>query len=316
MFFSSGFDFQIGSVAGDSAFSPSFEFQINSVQSDSGFSSSFEFEIDLGTFGGVSETLSFSDAVVSSLIANKTVGEILSFSDVAIASVNNGAIDTLSFSDAANATMALSSAATESLIFGDAAITNIAKALDSIESLTLADIAAADAIAFTVDIRGLILKGKDQITGQHRQADLDEAFTQWLDAPGMPGSWVSNASYDTSFRVIGDTYESRMTLDLSGAPNSGSLEIILPINAYIDTNKFFVTSKTPVGQANLSIGGTDYTGVIFWDPTLGVRTLSVGWLSEDVGIGVTLEEVTEASPATWGAGDKIDLSFQVPVIRT
>ncbi len=148
----------------------------------------------------------------------------------------------------------------------------------------------------------------------------DEVLTDWISYTPT-GSWVTNATYTGKYRRVGDTMEVQVHIALSGAP-SGSLALVsIPTPFVIDTTKLVNTTNAKqshgmgtmvcagVGDYLLNIAYRDTTSVrpvsftITGYPNNGVAATGVG----DVGISATV-------PATFAAGDVIDMMFKVPIV--
>lgn len=123
------------------------------------------------------------------------------------------------------------------------------------------------------------------------------------------GSWSTNTTYTGFRKRVGDSEEFVIQVATSGAPTSATLSINLPVT--IDTSKLVSTQTDYAipGQGNLLDSGTKgYTisSVLYGSTTTVVPTYDDGTSGQQV--------ITQASPFTFAANDRVWLSFKVPVV--
>jgi hypothetical protein len=120
------------------------------------------------------------------------------------------------------------------------------------------------------------------------------------------GGWNTNTTYTGRWRRVGDSMEIYATVSLSGAPNAAYAAIDLPSGYSIDTAKLSDPS-TLLAQSLGSWVGFDGSanragGITFKSAT------SVYLVSDGAG-----DLVSATVPATWASGDRIGVSFKVPI---
>ena len=159
--------------------------------------------------------------------------------------------------------------------------------------------------------------GKDPITGMFRHGRAGELFLTY-ESYTPTGAWTTNTTYDGTFRVIGDTLESIVSVQLSGAPTTtstdGKLQISLPPGFSIDTSKLSAENRVPLGNATLfdSLGNW-YAASVVWYNTLDDNEVEIVYHTISSNL-VTVTAVTDTAPFAWGSGDKVDLHYSVPII--
>lgn len=159
--------------------------------------------------------------------------------------------------------------------------------------------------------------GKDPVSGMFRHGRSNELFlTYEIYAPA--GTWTSNTTYSGTFRVIGDTLESHVSIELSGIPTTtstdGRLQVSLPAGYVIDTSQLSDENRIPLGSATLFDNlGNWYAATVVWHNNLSNSEVEVLYHSVS-GSLVTVTAVTDTTPFVWGAGDKVDIYYSVPVM--
>lgn len=174
--------------------------------------------------------------------------------------------------------------------------------------------ASADAdVLLGLSFDGLILAGKAVLAGQFTHASITEKFITWREF-SPTGTW-QNVNYSGSFRLLGDILEARMRINILGIPTGGVLNIDLPSHTHIDYNKInSITGKTPIGQAFLNIGSTDYIAYPVIDAT-STNPEQISLVAQEVsGVIVTLgDTISPVVPLSWGANDHIEIYYKVPI---
>lgn len=79
------------------------------------------------------------------------------------------------------------------------------------------------------------------------------AMTDWISYTGS-GSWVTNTTYTTRYRRVGDSIDLEFQLSLSGAPTATALTVNLPPGLSIDTSK--ITAAGQKGSGLITASGT------------------------------------------------------------
>lgn len=143
------------------------------------------------------------------------------------------------------------------------------------------------------------------------------AMSDWV-AFTPSGSWVSNTTYTGLKRQIGDSYEYQIYWTTSGAPTSTPLTLNIPET--IDTTKFLQNigndSAIPFSLGSVfDLGIQNYPIIATYNNTTSIRirsfTTVTGTNPQAVQNG---NQVTQAGPFTWGAGDYGMITFKVPVV--
>ena len=123
------------------------------------------------------------------------------------------------------------------------------------------------------------------------------------------GSWVSNSTYTGQWRRVGDSMQVQVKVATSGAPTTAALTINIPGGYTIDTTKILSTPSyyNPIfGQGIASDSdGTAYRVSVTYHGTTSIN-FSTGGTGQSV--------VNQAAPFTFGAGDSIVGTFQVPIV--
>lgn len=120
------------------------------------------------------------------------------------------------------------------------------------------------------------------------------------------GSWSANVTYTGFWRRVGDSVEVRAKVATSGAPTSAGLTINLPTGITIDTAKLTGTSSQVLGVGEI-LNSSEYPVHAVYSSTSAVAVYYHVQASAAFGV------VTEAAPATFGAGDHVVVEFKVPV---
>ena len=154
------------------------------------------------------------------------------------------------------------------------------------------------------------LHGKDPNLGIERLASENEEFTQWV-AYTPTGSWIANTTYAGYYRVIGDTLESKVEVNLSGPPTSTTLRLDLPTDYTVKTSMLPTSRETPTGYATLTTTGISYFGISLWDN--GASTQIRIHYADGSGSNVVSSTVTQSMPFLWGSGDSLDIYYSIPV---
>lgn len=125
------------------------------------------------------------------------------------------------------------------------------------------------------------------------------------------GNWVANTTYAGMWRRVGDTMEVQLTIVLSGAPTTATLDLDVPNSETVDE------AKLPSGVTSVSVGeghandvGADQVPVeVVYDKSQNVFFFLAQPTATDNG----LLTITQASPWTWASGDYITVRFAFPV---
>lgn len=137
-------------------------------------------------------------------------------------------------------------------------------------------------------------------------------ITPWT-ADTMTGAWVANTSYTCLTRRIGDTLEVRASVRLSGAP-TGTLTLEVPGGRAIDHAKLAGEAgvQVPVGSGLIHDAGTATLGAVAVmanasnPTTLGVVTGGTP--------ATALTAVAAAAPILFAIGDRVNVTFAVPIL--
>ena len=136
--------------------------------------------------------------------------------------------------------------------------------------------------------------------------------TDWT-AYTPTGSWVTNTTYAGYWRRVGDSIEVRARVSTSGAPTAASLTVSIPSGLSIDTTKAINTTATlgSLGIATINDSGlSTYTGVVQYQSTTSVSVL----VNNAAGTYTVEADVTATVPFSFGASDKVDIFFSVPIL--
>jgi hypothetical protein len=126
----------------------------------------------------------------------------------------------------------------------------------------------------------------------------------------VTGTWVTNTTYTAKMWRVGKMARFSVLVETSGAPTSATLLLTLPVT--IDTAYLSETSPSALTYIFQSSGVAVDTGNR--DAVLSVAyqsTTQVGIVAEDAVGGAA---VSQAIPFTWGAGDFLNVEFEVPVV--
>ena len=138
---------------------------------------------------------------------------------------------------------------------------------------------------------------------------MGKVETEWTSFTPT-GAWNTNSTYTGYWKRIGDTLKMDVSISLSGAPNSGSLDIDLPSNMTIDTTKLSSTN-TSGGKAlgygtTLESGIATHTIIAKYIDTTSVRVFAVSSSGTEV-------IVNNSSPFTYGNNDVLNIVVSVPL---
>lgn len=129
------------------------------------------------------------------------------------------------------------------------------------------------------------------------------------------GTWTTNTTYTGKYRQVGENYEYQMEAATSGAPTATTLSFNLPSGHVIDTAKMItVSGNYPVipssATTSLDAGIQIFNSQVGANTSTSVSPLTSGATLTNVNIGL----VTQAAPFTFGSGDKVAVSFSVPIV--
>lgn len=123
------------------------------------------------------------------------------------------------------------------------------------------------------------------------------------------GTWTANTTYLGERRVVRDTLEVRVEVQLAGAPTSAVLDVDLPSGFTIDTTK--LTSEDIaqfIGELAILDAGTSN---LPW----AVRYLTTTRVNCGIFEGsVNYANITQAVPITFASGDRVFIKYSVPVL--
>lgn len=127
------------------------------------------------------------------------------------------------------------------------------------------------------------------------------------------GTWVANTTYSVMSRIVGDTLESRISIQLAGAPTSAALSVNIPGSRSIDGTKL-IRSVAGDGAAQIGYGTILDSGTATLADVVCLSTSSNGntFSVHTVSAGA-LSTVTQAAPITFANGDRVNLYIQVPI---
>lgn len=126
------------------------------------------------------------------------------------------------------------------------------------------------------------------------------------------GSWVSNTTYAGYYRIVGDTMDVQYLVSTSGAPTSTGLTLNLPSGRVIDTNKV-VAAVDGVSSLLDSEGFINDSGARAGMTKAVYKNTTSFYVGRDTGSG-TVDQITQANPITFGAGDSVQLIISVPIV--
>lgn len=159
----------------------------------------------------------------------------------------------------------------------------------------------------------------DFIIGKHVVGVLgqvvNDGITPWQDVT-VTGTFT-NATYAAKRRYVGKNAEYKVSMVMTGAPASATLDLTLPIGDVIDVNEMVEvqTLQTPImgsqskvfdsGTASYSVAEIDYVNTTTVRPHYDIDTTS----------GISRNNINQSSPFTWASGDKGWFYFSVPLTR-
>jgi hypothetical protein len=136
----------------------------------------------------------------------------------------------------------------------------------------------------------------------------------------VTGSWSSNTTYAAFVTRRGSYAKFKISVETSGAPTSANLSVILPSGYTIDTTKLpgtLASGRTPLGIAYCSDGASvTYPGQVNYLSTTSVALFTQFVKTDDAGSAndpVKEWEINQAVPFTFGAGDSVQMEFEVPI---
>jgi len=209
---------------------------------------------------------------------------------------------------------------------------------DMLPARDLINLAAVDdCYLVTVETKGIVANGGDVIklvldtAATHATLDVTVdifgVFTSALPAVGEvegwtsftpTGSWTTNVTYVGYYRQIEDTLDIKVRISFSGAPDTATLTLNLPPGFTTNTSKLIgngVTSYEPAGQVICHDAGVSvYAAFMVWRYDLsawGAVRLSPS--GSNVRVSPSSDQVNQATPFTWGAGDFLLAQWTVPV---
>lgn len=140
-----------------------------------------------------------------------------------------------------------------------------------------------------------------------------QTSTSWASAI-FTGSWVSNTTYVSRLKRIDDTMYAEVLVETTGAPTSVSLDIILPSGMSIDTSKIppnWLTGGGNVGTLNTRDAGIGtYAGNVTYNSPTSLRARYF----DDAAAAVQENNVSQAAPFAYGAGDQVFATFAIPIL--
>jgi hypothetical protein len=140
------------------------------------------------------------------------------------------------------------------------------------------------------------------------------AMSDWVSYTPT-GSWTTNTTYTGKWRRVGDNAEFRIAVNTSGAPTAVGLDVNLPSGMVVDF------TKTPSGVLKDSdvfgVGSTVVAGVRYrvsvalnsataFRPRAGVDSSTSTFQQDN-------SPISQATPATYGAGNDIMFNAIVPI---
>jgi hypothetical protein len=134
-------------------------------------------------------------------------------------------------------------------------------------------------------------------------------YTDWV-ASTTYGTWLTNTNYHYMIRRQGDTMEVMAQVVLTGTPTTAALTLPVPDGLSADEAKIPSSSDTHiVGTARfIDSSGNDQYGlfmVYYVKSDNQIHILGV--------TGTSPQDVTQAIPFTWAAGDTISLYYSIPI---
>jgi hypothetical protein len=134
----------------------------------------------------------------------------------------------------------------------------------------------------------------------------------------VTGLWVANTTYTAKRRRVGDSYEFDVTAETSGAPTATGLIVTLPSDTTIDTAKMSNSTvyENHIGTANIydSSGAVDTEMLVALMTIVTSTTVRPMVIISSSGSGHWLSRVDSTTPVTFGAGDRVNMRFTVPVV--
>jgi hypothetical protein len=125
------------------------------------------------------------------------------------------------------------------------------------------------------------------------------------------GSWSANTTYTGFYREVGEDVEINVNIALAGAPTSAALTVNMPTGFTINSSKMAATTSSAVlGLVSIyDAAPATYEGRILYSSISAVAVV----VEKSDGTYGAYVAVTEAVPQTFATGDKVQLSYKVPV---
>ena len=128
------------------------------------------------------------------------------------------------------------------------------------------------------------------------------------------GTWTSNVTYTGMLKRFGKQLEGQVKIVCSGAPTSAVLDVDFPGSILMDTAALLIApdaNLTPIpgSSASADSGVNGYTGYVGYTDSNTLRP-QYGLIAGSL---VSLKNITQAAPITFGASDYVVFSFSVPI---
>lgn len=164
-------------------------------------------------------------------------------------------------------------------------------------------VASTNASSYTMDFDNVSVGPQELVYGPAMSDAYDYTPT---------GAWTTNTTYDGKWWRVGDTFNTRIVVNLSGAPNAATLTIDMPFGLVIDTDKLpsSVGGNARVGHSHVLDSGV-YHGWV-GDVFVGTTTsLNVRYSNSPA--NNQLINISNTAPVTFTTNDKVIIDFSVPI---
>ena len=159
-----------------------------------------------------------------------------------------------------------------------------------------------------------IVWDSSQINGFKCSPLATEAITNWSDCTSS-GSWVTNVTYTSKCRRVGQNLEVHVNISLTGGTDATQLDIDLPSDycgggqCTMDTTSM-VAPTYPITPLNAT-GLLHDNGTSTEQASARFRTsTSLTVITDRTGLSAT---ITNTTPFTFASGDDVDIIYSVPI---
>lgn len=181
--------------------------------------------------------------------------------------------------------------------------------IDSVNYRAILHVASTNANAYTVKIDNFQI-GPQVLNHGFFGSDWESFIPT--------GSMSTNTTYTGKYRRVGDSAEVEVMVSFAGAPTATTLTVNLPSGLLIDTSKLNDTTTNvggiPKSTAILYDSGAAQSGRLLGNVFYNNSTrVTVGIMDDLAATDHYLQQFSSTAPVTVASGDKLFLSYTVPI---